>query len=656
MSRVTQRAPVSPEHLPLSAGHSCAFDKASWLPEGRVFSNVQREKIISKFLKRSVLKRVFGSQQLRWEGLNSQREDSSSTGPSTTMKAGVQPEPTELFAQQEEEPVPWAGDQEDDKDDNNNDEDDDDTWAFEADETLREQKNSSKKMGRKSNESCSSSLHVSSISRENHSQWNMDAEELFDEKETFSSENDGAAGGKTNKSHLENPAEQLILQLTVSEHAHSRSQNSNQGVFKLWSSPVNKGSTVDKREFKNSSVETGFNAANSPRLFSVNHLLASIPGLTDSKQVILYPGQSMPAGLCWPYADGDFLKDRNEFHINSCSTMENNNGDSLSASNWNFKYRNSSVEENVTDESDLSENEKMNDSLLSYFKKMDLNLKPETIEHVERAFPEEAGQVPVYADFLPAPFNTLDLHRFAFSKCESWKAAVEPPESSIERLILRLLELERLQHMTIQRERPRLQSTFYSSMLSMAERPSSSKAIILKAKAPKIPETSTLQTSGVDKNRDKRKNNSGSGKPEQNVSKWSLSSAGKSKSNSRALLKYSSTAKHCAVAHDDLKNSKNSSLNPCQEPPLKSTTTTQATQPMARVVSTRCLPPRSPMPVSPIPLSFPENPREEGKVPRTKKKCHRKSILLNRAFYIQKQNCLSPSLIARGKCSPTDQK
>ncbi|XP_021036067.1 protein FAM217A isoform X3 [Mus caroli] len=420
-------------------------------------------------------------------------------------------------------------------------------------------------MGRKSNESCSSSLHVSSISRENHSQWNMDAEELFDEKETFSSENDGAAGGKTNKSHLENPAEQLILQLTVSEHAHSRSQqNSNQGVFKLWSSPVNKGSTVDKR--------------------------------------------------------------------------------------------NSSVEENVTDESDLSENEKMNDSLLSYFKKMDLNLKPETIEHVERAFPEEAGQVPVYADFLPAPFNTLDLHRFAFSKCESWKAAVEPPESSIERLILRLLELERLQHMTIQRERPRLQSTFYSSMLSMAERPSSSKAIILKAKAPKIPETSTLQTSGVDKNRDKRKNNSGSGKPEQNVSKWSLSSAGKSKSNSRALLKYSSTAKHCAVAHDDLKNSKNSSLNPCQEPPLKSTTTTQATQPMARVVSTRCLPPRSPMPVSPIPLSFPENPREEGKVPRTKKKCHRKSILLNRAFYIQKQNCLSPSLIARGKCSPTDQK
>ncbi|NP_001258012.1 protein FAM217A [Rattus norvegicus] len=511
-------------------------------------------------------------------------------------------------------------------------------------------------MGRKSNESCSANPHSSSISQENLSQWNLDAEDLFDENESFLSEKDGVAGGKTNKNHLESPAEQLVLQLTVSEHAHSRSQNNNQGVFQLWSSPVNKGSIIDKREFKNSSVETGFSAANSPKLFTLNHLLASILGLTDSKQVITYPGRSMPTGLCWPYADGDFLKDRNEFHIKLFSTMENNNGDSLSASNWNFKYRNSSVEENVTDESDLSESEKMNDSLLSYFKKMDLNLKPETIEHVERAFTEEANQVSVYADFLPAPFNTMDLHRFAFSKCESWKTTVDPPESSIERLIMRLLELERLQHMTIQRERPKLQSTFCSSMFSMAERPSSSKAITLKARPPKIPETPTLQTSSVDKNRDKRKNNSGSGKPEQNVPKWSLSTAGKSKSNSRSLLKCSSTSKQCAMAHDDVKNPKNSILNPCQDPPPKPTTTTQAIQPMIKVVSTRCLPPRSPMPVSPIPLSFPENPREEVKVPRTKKKCHRKSILQNRPFHVQKRNCLSPSLIARGKCSPTDQK
>lgn len=57
-------------------------------------------------------------------------------------KAGAQPEPAELFAQQEEKPVPWAGDQEDDKDDKDNNDDDDDindddgqdTCDFEVDE------------------------------------------------------------------------------------------------------------------------------------------------------------------------------------------------------------------------------------------------------------------------------------------------------------------------------------------------------------------------------------------------------------------------------------------------------------------------------------------------------------------------------------------
>ncbi|XP_051050408.1 protein FAM217A isoform X2 [Phodopus roborovskii] len=483
-------------------------------------------------------------------------------------------------------------------------------------------------MGRKNDENCDTNLHVSSAPQENLSPWNLNPEEPLAENESLSPGKDGAAG-KTNKNHLEAPAEQLVLQLTVPEHAHNRTQNSNQGVFQLWNSPVNKGSTMDSREFKKSSVETGFNVPNGPRLFTLNHSLTSIPGLTDIKQTSPYPGQLMPAGLCWPYADGDFLKDRNE--------------------NWNFKYRDGSVEDNVTDESDLSENEKMNDSLLSYFKKMDLNLKPETIEHMERSFTEEANGVSVYADFLPAPFNTLDLHRFALSKCETWKAVVDPPESSIERLIIRLLELERLQHMTIQREKPRLQSTF--SVFSMAERPSSSKAIALKARPPKLPDTLPLQTSSVDKSRDKRKNCS-SGKPEQ---KWNCSSSGKCKSNSRPSPKCPSTAKQSVAAHDDFKNSKSSILNPCQELPPKPTTT-QATQPLAKVVSTKCLPPRSPVPVSPIPLSFPETPKEETKAPRTKKKLHRKSILLNRPFYIQKQNRLSPSLIARGKCSPTDQK
>lgn len=528
-----------------------------------------------------------------------------------------------------------------------------DPWAFGEEGALRGQKNSYNKMGRRIGEKCGSSQHVSNISQENLSQWNLDSEELVTENKSLSSGKGSVAGGKTNKSHLEISTEQLVLELTLSEHAHVRAQNTNQGIFQLWNYPLNKGSTMDSREFKKSSVESGFSAAKYPRLFTLNHSLTSVPGMTETKQVGSYPGQS-EAGLCWPCADGDSLKHRNEVHSNSYSTV-GNNGDTSFASNWNMKCRNSSIEENVTDESDLSENEKMNDTLLSYFKKMDKDLKPETIEHVERSFTEEPNEVFIYADFLPHPFNTLDLHRFALSKCENWKLAIDPPETSIERLITRLLELERLQHMTIQKEKPRLPSTFSTPAVPVSERPSSSKAIVLKTRQLKLPDSLTLPTAGIDKSRDKRKN-SGSGKLEHNTFKWNWSSAGKCKSNSRSpSLKCSSTAKQSAPTHDDFKNSKSSILNPCQELPPKPSTT-QTTQSLVKVVSIRSHPPRSPVPVSPIPLSFPENQKEEIKAPRNKKKLHRKSILLNRTFYIQKQKCLSPSFLAKGKSSPTDQK
>lgn len=46
-----------------------------------MFSNVRREKVISKFLKESVLKRVFRSRQMRWEGPTLPKEDSSCSSP-----------------------------------------------------------------------------------------------------------------------------------------------------------------------------------------------------------------------------------------------------------------------------------------------------------------------------------------------------------------------------------------------------------------------------------------------------------------------------------------------------------------------------------------------------------------------------------------------
>ncbi|KAF6108709.1 family with sequence similarity 217 member A [Phyllostomus discolor] len=414
-------------------------------------------------------------------------------------------------------------------------------------------------MGRRNGENCGTNLRVSNIPHENLSHWNLDSEVPDPENKNLPPGRDSAAGGKSNKNHLEIPVEQLMLELNLSENAHKRTQTR---ICQLWSYPLNKGSTMDNR--------------------------------------------------------------------------------------------NSSVEENLTDESDLSENEKASDTLLSYFKKMDLNLKPETIENVEESFTEEPSEVFPYPDFLPPPFNTLDLHKLAVSKSENWKATVESPESCIEHLITRLLELERLQHTTIQKERPRLPTTF--CIPAVTERPSSSKTIP-KPRQPKLSDSVSLQTTCVDKTREKRKNNSGAYKLEQNASKWNWSTAGKYKWNSKPpSLKGSSTTKHLMATYDAFKNPKSSILNPCQELSTNPTTA-QTTQSLVKVVSARpCLPPRSLIPVSPINLSFPENHTEEIKAPRTKKKLYRKHIALNRSFYIQKRYCLSPSFIAKGKCSPIEQK
>ncbi|XP_076999600.1 protein FAM217A isoform X2 [Tamandua tetradactyla] len=614
MSRLTQRAVVSPESLPLPPCHG-GCDKISWLPEAKVFSNVQREKIISRFLKESVLKRVFRSKQTRWHGPDCQKEDPSFPG--TRKKAESEGAPLKPPAR-----------------------------------TLRKQK-SSYKMGRRNAGNCGTTLPVSNIFHENLSHWNLDSEVPASENKNLLPGRDGAAGGKINKNHLEIPVEQLMLELNLSDHAQKRTQNSKPGIFPLWSYPLNEESTMENRDLKKSSMETGFNVTNNPiKPFTLNHSLSSV---SVDKQVGSYFGlqQQMPPDLCWPCADRDFFKDISEPHVNSCSAVENHHGENFSAPNWNLKCENSIVEENLTDESDLSEGEKTNDTSLSYFKKMDLNLKPETIENFEESFTEESSEVFPYPDFLPPPFNTLDLHKLALSKSESWKGMVEPPESCIEHLITRLLEMERIQHETIQKERPRPQTNFFTP--AVTEQPSSSKAIS-KLRQPKVSDSLSLQTSCVDKSQEKRKNNSSCYKIEQNASKWNWSNAGKYKWNTRPLsLKGSPTTKQLIATYEDFKNPKKSILNPCQELSSKPTAA-QTMQSLVKMVSTRCLSPRSPIPVSPVPLSFPENQREEIKPPRTKKKLYRKNIVLNRPFYIQKLNCLSPSFTVKDKCSPINQK
>nr|XP_011749094.2 protein FAM217A isoform X3 [Macaca nemestrina] len=607
---VPKRVSVSPEYLLLPPCHG-GCDKISWLPEGKVFSNVQREKIISKFFKESILKKVFRSQQMRWEGSDDQKGTSSYTFPGTRKKPEAEGAPSKPSATHAEALGPRGGAPGENAGE--------DTGAFGEVGILRKQSSSYNKMGRR-NETCGNSLRVSNVSQEN---------------------------------YLEIPVEQPMPEPNLWAHTQKSTQNSKQGIFQLWNCALNEGSTIEKREFKKSSVETGFNVTSNPiRVFTLSHPFTST---SADEQVGPYPGLPVPLGLCWPHADGDFFKNRNEIQFSSCSTIENNDGETLPAANWNLKHGSSSVEENLTDESDLSENEKANDTLLSSFTKVDLNLKPETIKSVEEPFTEEPNEVFPYPDFLPPAFRTLDLHNLALSKSDNWKATVEPAESSIEHLITRLLELERLQHMTIQKERPRLPATFCTP--AVTERPSSSKATP-KARQLKLCDSLSLQIPCVDKSQERSKNNSGSCKLEQNALKWNWSNAGKYKWNTRPPpLKSSSTTKQLTETY---KNPKSYILNPCQELSSKPTTG-QTTQSLLKMVSTRCLPSRSLMPVSPIPLSFPENQKEEIKAPKrnfgTKKKLYRQNTVLNRPFSIQKLNCLSPSLIAKDKCcSPIEQK
>ena len=87
---VPKGAVVSSEHLPRPLCHR-GCDKVSWLPEGNIFSHVQTEKIISKFLKESVLKRVFRPKQMRWEGLHCTLHLGATWGGTETNKGYLLP-------------------------------------------------------------------------------------------------------------------------------------------------------------------------------------------------------------------------------------------------------------------------------------------------------------------------------------------------------------------------------------------------------------------------------------------------------------------------------------------------------------------------------------------------------------------------------------
>lgn len=200
------------------------------------------------------------------------------------------------------------------------------------------------------------------------------------------------------------------------------------------------------------------------------------PSLVSSymkRYSVSYPGtQKVTLENYCKNGDGDCLKKANEsIASDSYPTTDSSSDDTLSIFKWNLNTENCN-----TEEKNASQQENRSDVLLKYLKNANLNLKPEPIEHTEDVSRSFQSNTYSYPDFLPPPYNTLDLQKLALSKWDDWKLSFDPPlENSLDKLIARLIEMERLQHLTIVRERTREPS--FSPIMAVNNRPNSTKGI-----------------------------------------------------------------------------------------------------------------------------------------------------------------------------------
>nr|XP_033790690.1 protein FAM217A isoform X3 [Geotrypetes seraphini] len=175
----------------------------------------------------------------------------------------------------------------------------------------------------------------------------------------------------------------------------------------------------------------------------------------NKSEPVFYPETNrLPSELHWSYdvfpaAAATLHNDTTA--SGSYQVTENNIGEALFMTDWN--WNNSIVQNYLSDESDLSEGEKQ-EVFLTYSKQLDLSLRPEVVENIEESCSEVECSMYSYPDFLPEPFNILDLPELASLKCEKLKEITgATPESSIGKLLSRLLQMEKMQYLTIQKEK-----------------------------------------------------------------------------------------------------------------------------------------------------------------------------------------------------------
>ncbi|XP_060134221.1 protein FAM217A [Zootoca vivipara] len=267
-------------------------------------------------------------------------------------------------------------------------------------------------------------------------------------------EEDLHCSGAFYKDHYNAAMEQLAaLNLSKNTRTSQLSPNScRQAPYHSWSYIHNQGNKAVSRDFHRRFGEMPSSSSDVPINFiHTNPLVQSF--IKRCHTVSYLETQKATLENCNRNGDGDFLKNE-AIAPAAYPATDGSSDDMLSVIRSSLKRGNGSVEDKPSIEKEISENEKRSKELLKYLKTVNVNLKPDPIEVKEEVSSE--SDTFSYPDFLPPPYNTWDLQKMSPSKFDEWKLSFNPPlEESLCKLISRLVEMEKLQHLTILKERTR---------------------------------------------------------------------------------------------------------------------------------------------------------------------------------------------------------
>ncbi|KAF7246066.1 hypothetical protein EYD10_07868 [Varanus komodoensis] len=442
------------------------------------------------------------------------------------------------------------------------------------------------------------------------------------------------------KDHYKAAMEQLAA-LNLSKNSRTAQLNANrsrQGPFHSWSCAQNQGNTSVSKDLSKPLVEMPCGSSNaSSNFINTNPLVHSF---MKSYHPVSYPGsQKTTSENYCRNGDGDFFKKANEATTSeSYPATHSSSDDMVSILKWHLKRGSGNGEDKLSvEEKDVSESEKSK-ALLKYFKNVNLNLKPEPIENKDGTSSSIERDTYSYPDFLPPPFNTLDLQKMSLSKWDDWKLSLNPPlDESLDKIISRLLEMERLQHLTILRER--IKETV-SPITCINNRTSSSKGVF----QPKQSDISNTQADFDDFH------SNGHCLKEADISKCTCQHYHNNKWSSGVSSSIHSSTKHSQTSCK------------CFKAPVtleSSNVGTQRSLSCSRSFSkirsgVKMTPPKSLSPSTAVACPLPDHENSKCKQPRTKRKsCRKNGALTSKPLHSQKLKSLS--FISKQKYSHVDQ-